>query len=127
MVLEREVYEKGFFQYLVRSNVGPIFLKKKSGEVLLLSTGQSSPLPSGFGEWGMIETAVADADASLNPPIAPTISPVFKGADGTHHQFFIDVAGGNGCSLQKSLALCFANCSHTQVTVPTIRPPENQS
>ena len=63
MVLEREVYEKGFFQYLVRSNVGPIFLKKKSGEVLLLSTGHSPPLPSGSGEWGMIERAVADADA----------------------------------------------------------------
>ena len=125
MVLEREVYEKGFFQYLVRSNVGPIFLKKKSGEVLPLSTGHSPPLPSGFGEWGMIERAVADA--SLNPPMAPTISPAFKDADDTHHQFFLDVVGGHGCSLQKSLALCFANCSHTQVTVPTIRPPENQS
>lgn len=127
MVLEREVYEKGLFQYLVRSNVGPIFLKKKSGEVLLLSTGHSPPLPSGSGEWGMMERALADANASLNPPVAPTISPAFKDADGGHHQFFLDVVGGNGCSLQKSLALCFANCSHTQVTVPSIRPPENQS
>lgn len=127
MVLEREVYEKGFFQYLLRTNVGPIFLKKKSAEVLILSTGHYPPLPSGFGEWGMMERALADADASSSPPIAPTINPTFKDADGAHHEFFLDVVDGTGCSLQKSLPLCFANCSHTQVTVPIIRLPENQS
>ena len=75
----------------------------------------------------MMEEALARADASLNPPIAPTIIPTFKDADDAHHEFFLDVVGGNGCSLQKSLALCFANCSHTEVIVPIIRPPENQS
>ena len=87
-VLEREIYDKGFFQYLLRTNVGPIFLKKKSEEVLLLSTGHYLPLPSGSGEWGMMEEALARADASLNPPIAPTITPTFKDADGAHHEFF---------------------------------------
>jgi hypothetical protein len=127
MVLEREVYEKGLFQYLLRTNVGPIFLKKKSGEVLILSSGHHPLLPSGSGEWGMVATALARADASLNPPVAPTINPTFKDADGAHHQFFLHVVDGSGCSLQKSLALCFANCSHTQVTVPITRPLENQS
>jgi hypothetical protein len=114
MVLEREIYEKGLPQYILRTNVGPVYIKRKSEEIMTLSTGHRPPLPPGFGEWGMMER-VAPGDQS--------ITPYFYDTDGKLHMLSIDILEGDGCSLEKSdQALCFEGCTAAQVTVPIIKP-----
>lgn len=114
MVLEREIHEKRLPQYILRTNVGPVYIEKNGEEIMVLSTGHRPPVPPGFGEWGMTER-VASGDQSITPH--------FYDTDGRLHMLSIDIREGHGCSLEKSdQALCFEGCTPAQVTVPIIKP-----
>lgn len=72
----------------------------------------------------MMETALAFLGEKVGGiDVAPSIQPGFYDTDGALHTIFIDVVDGEGCS--PYLALCFEDCTATQVTVPIIKPDQD--
>ena len=124
MVLEQRVYELGFYQYSLSYNVGPIYLQEKSGERLVLSAGQRSPIPRGFGAWQMTDWISANSSEEYTP----TLQLIYSDADGELGWISIEIGVGTGhvshAFTGSNWGLDLADCAFTQVTVPTFRPAQ---